>query len=154
MGKVWNDVNKNNAKDSNEEGIDKIQVTLYEGNAKIKSTVTDSLGKYRFTEVPAGNYTVVFNYDGKEYKAAQYKLAHVAESANSDAIESEEGIAVTDTISIRNSDIELNLGLQDRDEFDLAVNKYITKAIITTKGKEKIEEYDSLDLAKLEIKSV
>lgn len=153
MGKVWNDVNKNNAKDSNEEGIDKIQVTLYEGNAKIKSTVTDSLGKYRFTEVPAGNYTVVFNYDGKEYKAAQYKLAHVAESANSDAIESEEGIAVTDTISIRNSDIELNLGLQDRDEFDLAVNKYITKAIITTKGKDKIEEYDSLDLAKLEIKS-
>ena len=152
-GKVWNDQNKNNAKDSNEEGVDKVQVTLYEGDTKIKSTVTDSLGKYRFTEVPVGNYTVVFNYNGKEYKAAQYKLANVAESANSDAIESEEGIAVTDTISIRNSDIELNFGLQDRDEFDLSVAKYITKAIVTTKGKEKVEEYDSLDLAKLEIKS-
>ncbi|MBR3614463.1 MAG: carboxypeptidase regulatory-like domain-containing protein [Clostridia bacterium] len=152
-GKVWKDENKNNAKDSNEEGINKVQVTLYEGDAKIKTTITDSLGKYRFSEVPPGNYTIAFSYNGTQYIAAKYKLSNVMEGENSDAIESEEGLAVTEVINIINSNIEINLGLQDRDNFDFEVNKYITKAIVNTKGKEKIENYNNEQLAKLEIRS-
>ena len=152
-GKVWEDANKNNAKDSNEDGIGKVQVSLYKENSKLKSVVTDSLGKYRFTEIEPGDYTIAFEYDGKEYIAAKYKLANVVESENSDAIESEEGLAVTDIINIIDKDVEIDLGLQDRDVLDFAVQKYITKAIITTNGKEKVENYDSKELAKLEIRS-
>ena len=67
------------------------------------------MGNYRFTDVSTGNYTVAFEYDGKEYMAAKYKLANVVESENSDAIESEEGLAVTDIINITDKDVETKI---------------------------------------------
>ena len=152
-GKVWKDTNKNNAKDSNEDGVKKVQVSLYKGSTKIKTIVTDSLGNYRFTEISNGDYTILFEYDGNEYMAAKYKLTNVVESENSDAIESEAGMAITEVINVKDEDVVINLGLQDRDIFDLSVQKYITKATVTTNGKEKVEEYDSKELAKLEIRS-
>ncbi len=151
-GQVFKDANKNNAKDNNEEGINKVQVILYNGSQKIKTTLTDSLGKYRFTEVESGDYTVVFNYDADTYIASKYKYSNVAESMNSDAIESEEGVAVTEAIKLE-SDIEVDLGLQERNYFDMNVQKYISKAIVTRKGKEKVETYNNDAIAKLEIRS-
>lgn len=152
-GKVWRDDNKNNTKDADEDGINKVQVSLYEGNTKVKSVITDSLGKYRLIEIEPGNYTIVFTYDGETYTAAQYRAVNVADDQNSDAIESEEGIAVTDTINLTNSDLEVDLGLQNRDEFDMIVNKYIVKSIVSKNGKETVETYDNKQLAKLEIRS-
>lgn len=151
-GQVFKDSNKNNAKDNNEDGINKAQVTLYKGSQKIKTTSTDSLGKYRFTEVESGDYTVVFDYDGDTYMASKYKYSNVAESMNSDAIESEEGIAVTEAIKLE-SDIEIDLGLQERNYFDMTVQKYISKAVVTRNGKEKVETYNNDAIAKLEIRS-
>lgn len=152
-GKVWKDDDKDNMLDTDEDGISKVQVSLYEGNSKVKSVITDSLGKYRLTEIEPGNYTIVFTYDGETYTAAQYRAVNVADDQNSDAIESEEGIAVTDTINLTNSDLEVDLGLQNRDEFDMIVNKYIVKSIVSKNGKETVETYDNKQLAKLEIKS-
>ena len=152
-GQVWKDENKDNSKNVKEEGISKIQVSLYEGDMKLKTSITDSIGKYRFTEVPAGNYTVVFNYEGSNYIASKYKAVNATENQNSDAIESEEGVAVTDIIKIANSDVQIDLGLQDRDEFDMAVHKYIVKSVVNRKGKETVETYDNKQLAKLEIRS-
>ena len=152
-GQVFKDSNKNNAKDSNEEGINKVQVILYEGSQKIKTTLTDSLGKYRFTEIESGDYTVVFNYDSDIYIASKYKYSNVAESMNSDAIESDEGVAVTENIRLNESDMEIDLGLQERNYFDMTVQKYISKAIVTRKGKEKVETYNNDTIAKLEIRS-
>ncbi len=152
-GQVFKDTNENNAQDSNEEGINKVQVILYKGSQKIKTTLTDSLGKYRFTEIESGDYTVVFNYDANTYIASKYKYSNVAESMNSDAIESEAGVAVTEAIRLNESDIEIDLGLQERNYFDMTVQKYISKAIVTRKGKEKVETYDNDSIAKLEIRS-
>lgn len=152
-GKVWDDTNKNNIKDSNEDGVQKVHVTLYEGSTKLLTVLTDSLGKYRFTEVKEGNYTVVFEYNGNKYVAAQYKLSNVSENENSDAIETQDGVAVTDNILINKSDLEIDLGLQTRDVFDIAVHKYVSKAIVNTNGKEKVENYDNEEVAKLEIRS-
>lgn len=152
-GQVFKDENKNNAKDNTEEGVNKVQVTLYNGTSKIGTMITDSLGKYRFTEIPNGDYIVVFDYDGDSYTASKYKNTNVAEDVNSDAIESEEGIAVTENIKINDSDIEIDLGLQDRNNFDMTVQKYISKAVVNTKGKEKVTNYDNDTLAKLEIRS-
>ena len=152
-GQVFKDSNENNAQDSNEEGINKVQVILYKGSQKVKTTLTDSLGKYRFTEIESGDYTVVFNYDANTYTASKYKYSNVAESMNSDAIESEAGVAVTEAIKLNESDIEIDLGLQERNYFDMTVQKYISKAIVTRKGKEKVETYDNDSIAKLEIRS-
>ena len=85
---------------------------MYKGSDKIKATMTDSLGKYRFTEVEAGDYTIVFNYDGDMYVAAKYKASNVSEDMNSDAIESEEGVAVTENIKLNGNDVEIDFGLQ------------------------------------------
>lgn len=152
-GKVWKDENKNNAKDSNEKGMKEVRVSIYEGATKLKSVVTDSLGKYRFTELPVGNYTIVFEYDGDTYIAAQYKMANIVESENSDAIESEAGMAVTEVIKIADSDVEIDFGIQERNMFDIEVQKYISKAIVNTKGKEKVQTYNNESIAKLEIRS-
>ena len=152
-GQVFKDENKNNARDNNENGINKVQVALYKGSDKIKATMTDSLGKYRFTEVEAGDYTIVFNYDGDMYVAAKYKASNVSEDMNSDAIESEEGVAVTENIKLNGNDVEIDFGLQNRNNFDITVQKYISKAIVNTKGKEKVTNYKNEALAKLEIRS-
>ena len=115
--------------------------------------MTDSLGKYRFTEIPKGDYIVVFNYDGDTYVASKYKDINISENLNSDAIESEEGVAVTENIRLQDSDIEIGLGLQDRNNFDMEIKKYISKAVVNTKGKEKVTNYGDDTLAKLEIRS-
>ena len=152
-GQVFKDENKNNAKENTENGINKVQVILYEGSTKVGATMTDSLGKYRFTEIPKGDYIVVFNYDGDTYVASKYKDINISENLNSDAIESEEGVAVTENIRLQDSDIEIDLGLQDRNNFDMEIKKYISKAVVNTKGKEKVTNYGDDTLAKLEIRS-
>lgn len=152
-GQVFKDENKNNAQDFDEEGISKVQVMLYKGSEKVKSTITDSLGKYRFAELENGDYTVVFNYDSNMYDVSKYKDSNVEESINSDAIKSEDGVAVTENIKLNESDVEIDLGLQERNSFDMTVQKYISKAVVTRKGKEKVETYDNEAIAKLEIRS-
>ena len=150
-GQVFKDENKNGVKDETV-GINKVEVALYKGSVRQKTTMTDSLGKYRFTEVEEGDYTIVFNYDGNLYMASKYKVSNVDENKNSDAIESEEGVAVTENIKVK-EDIEIDLGLQDRNNFDIEVKKYISRAIVNTKGKEKVTKYNDDVLAKLEIRS-
>lgn len=152
-GQVWLDQDKNNKKDSKEDGINKVNVFLYQGKDRVKTSTTDTLGKYRFTSIPEGKYTIVFEYDGNNYVAAKYKDPNVDEKQNSDVVESDKGMAVSDVIDLSNDDIVIDLGLQDRDEFDIEIKKYISKAIVNTKGKEKVTEYNNDEIAKLEIRS-
>jgi protocatechuate 3,4-dioxygenase beta subunit len=60
--KVWYDTDKDGVQDAGEEGIAGVTVTLYDaaGNV-VGTTVTNSLGEYLFTDVPAGTgYTIMF----------------------------------------------------------------------------------------------
>lgn len=85
--------------------------------------------------------------------ASKYRDTNIGDNVNSDAIESEEGVAVTENIKLQDSDVEIDLGLQDRNNFDMVVEKYISKAVVNTKGKENVTRYNNDTLAKLEIKS-
>lgn len=152
-GEVWKDINKDGVKDDTEERIKQVKVSLYQGNSQIKTSRTDSLGRYSFSDVPVGEYIVVFEYNSSLYVATTYKKAGVDENRNSDVIQSEEGKAVTNAISLSNSDQQVDFGLQVKNDFDLAVEKYISKAIVNTNGKETVNEYDNVSLEKLEIKS-
>lgn len=62
---VWNDLNGNGCQDPGEPGIPGVTVNLSTGCAPntvtfIKTTTTDSNGKYLFTDLCAGQYTVSF----------------------------------------------------------------------------------------------
>lgn len=56
---VWSDSNTNGIVDNDEAGIPNLTVTLRDGTgAVVTTTTTDSLGKYHFTGLAAGTYSV------------------------------------------------------------------------------------------------
>ncbi|MPQ44033.1 SdrD B-like domain-containing protein [Clostridium tarantellae] len=60
---VWNDLNGNGIQDSGEQGIENITVKLYSSNnlnTVLRTTTTNSNGKYLFDNLRAGSYIVEF----------------------------------------------------------------------------------------------
>ncbi|MBK8954003.1 MAG: DUF11 domain-containing protein [Saprospiraceae bacterium] len=59
---VWHDKNANGIQETGEEGIANVMVELYNANTKIfvKSTKTNSSGKYLFDNILPGNYFIKF----------------------------------------------------------------------------------------------
>ncbi|TLP38871.1 hypothetical protein FED05_09865, partial [Staphylococcus epidermidis] len=56
---VWEDTNKDGIQDDNEKGISNVKVTLKNKNGDtIGTTTTDSNGKYEFTGLENGDYTI------------------------------------------------------------------------------------------------
>ncbi|MCI2753590.1 SdrD B-like domain-containing protein, partial [Staphylococcus lugdunensis] len=65
---VWEDTNKDGIQDSDEKGIAGVTVTLKDDNGNVlKTTTTDESGKYQFTGLENGTYTVDFETP-KDYK--------------------------------------------------------------------------------------
>ena len=59
IGSVFSDLDGDCVFDSNEVGIDGVQVDLYDNaGTLVASTNTDAFGNYRFTNLPAGSYTI------------------------------------------------------------------------------------------------
>jgi protocatechuate 3,4-dioxygenase beta subunit len=65
--KVWWDVNNNGLQDATESGVANVKVFLYDaaGTTKLDSTITNALGNYIFTGLPAGTYVVGFDLTTK-----------------------------------------------------------------------------------------
>lgn len=151
-GIVWLDSNKNSRRDDDEKGMSAVEVELYQGRKVVNTTTTNGSGVYQFTNIPAGDYTVNFKYDGEKYISSTYKGADIEEDRNSDAMSYADGIAVTNTITIADLNLEnVNCGLQERDTFDLTVGKFITKSVVNAKGKETAKTYDNADLTKIDL---
>lgn len=151
-GSVWEDINKDGIKNSEEKSISSIEVQLRKNNIIIQSTKTNGNGTYIFENVENGKYTVVFVYDGTKYSATTYGKEESNENISSKAVESESGIAVSNEIVIANTNVNnINLGLQNKKQFNLSIKKYVTKAIISENSKKQEIKYNNLDLAKLEI---
>ncbi len=59
LGSVFADRDDDCLFDADEPGIEGVRVELYDDSGElIASTTTDAAGNYRFTNLPAGNYTV------------------------------------------------------------------------------------------------
>nr|WP_298719688.1 SdrD B-like domain-containing protein [uncultured Steroidobacter sp.] len=58
MGRVWRDSDRDGTMDAGEIGIAGVTVTLRSGGSVVDTTVTDADGRYVFTNVLAGQYTV------------------------------------------------------------------------------------------------
>jgi serine-aspartate repeat-containing protein C/D/E len=58
-GTIWSDANRNGKQDRSEAGIAGVTVFLTDGNgATIATVTTDKNGKYLFSQVPAGRYSI------------------------------------------------------------------------------------------------
>ncbi|MDQ7116694.1 SdrD B-like domain-containing protein, partial [Staphylococcus simulans] len=90
---VWEDSNKDGIQNSNEVGIEGVTVTLTKPDGSTVTTVTDANGKYVFTGLENGDYTVDFTAP-EGYEAT---LVNVGD----DALDSD---GASTTVTINNAD--------------------------------------------------
>lgn len=156
-GMVWLDENKNGIRDNSEKGIESIEVLLLDSNNKVLKTVkTSSTGKYTFDKLENSKYAIGFKYDTDTYVISTYMKSNVSEERNSDAIaiESDKMNAITNEMHVNGAHISnIDLGLQNKEIFDLQVGKYISKITVTTKKGTTTYEYDNEEIAKVDIHS-
>lgn len=169
-GVAWIDRNKDGKRSDDEELVKDVQVILMnklDGSIVLdkdtnqeKITVTDDQGKYSFDNLDKGTYLVVFLYDSDKYVLTDYRKEGVASSTNSDVISTnivyngqERQAGITDTIIITDSHIRnIDIGLCTPEKFDLSLDKYINKVIVTTSSKgTQTYEYGDKKIAKVEI---
>lgn len=158
-GVAWIDENRNGRKDDEETTLQGMPVLLYgENGQEVKdkiSSVTVADGTYTLNNLPKGNYMVVFQYDNKNYALTEYKKAGTTEQENSKVTSMQlngETVAITDTISVTNSNIEnINIGLVQSSKFDLKLDKSITKIIVQNGKGNKQYSYNNVNFAKVEL---
>lgn len=150
-GNVWEDSNRDGVKNSEDSNLKSIEVQLCQNNNTIQTTKTNGNGRYYFGNIENGKYTVVFVYDKEKYIATSYNKNADVNNAST-AIETEEGKAVSNEITVFNSNIDnVNLGLQLKNQFNLSIHKYVTRAIVIEDSKKYESKFDDLKLAKVEI---
>lgn len=151
-GNVWIDENGDGQKVEELQNVPAVQVQLLKEGNMIKATTTDNLGNYKFTGLANGNYSVVYNYDKESYTAGKYIQQDTQDTILSKGYELEEGTSVSNEIVIADNNVEnVDLGVREKEKFDLAIAQSITKAIVMIDDKETEYEYANLDLAKIEI---
>ena len=162
-GVAWIDINQDGQRQTDEEtlsGINVMLVNMNNSNAIQSKKMTDSEGKYTFTNLERGKYIVVFNYDLDKYSLTEYKKEGVALSLNSDAMSEEITISgnktkvgLTDIITLDASISNIDIGLIKNKICDLKLDKYVSKVIVKTKNGTTEQSYDNSQLAKVEIKA-
>lgn len=161
-GTAWLDQNENGKRDSSEETLKGIKVTLLNiENNNLKDTTTGNNGFYSFAEVPQGKYVAIFEYDTEKYILAKYQAEGIEESRNSDVenvtmnIEgTSKKVASTDTIEIKeNSVTNIDIGLIEAKTFDFSLSKTVKKVTVTNQSGTQTKEYNDAELAKTEIKA-
>lgn len=161
-GQVWIDENKDGIKDKDEQRVQNIQVMLLNkstGNLQKDTQITTEEGKYAFTGVPKGKYTVIFLYDTANYSSTSYRKDGVDSTVNSDAIDIQitlDGIkrtaAITEEIVISDSNIyNIDLGLVVNPKFDLKLDKTVSKITVQDSTGTKTYDYEDTKLAKRDL---
>lgn len=159
-GIVWLDENKNGIRDNQEKVLQSVKVLLLDAKGNVVAeTLTSLTGTYRFNEVANGDYMVAFEYDSSKYGLTKYQVQGANEKINSDVISKEitinnetKLVGITDTIKISDNGVaSVDMGLIESPEFDLSLNKYISKVVVTNKAGTSTYTYEDTELAKVEI---
>ena len=159
-GLAWLDENKDGIKDIEEKTLQAVKVVLLDKEGKqVAETTTSLAGTYKFADLQQGEYTVVFEYDTEKYAVTKYQVSGAKEDTNSDAISKQIEVdgqtilaGVTDTVKLEDKDItNVDIGLIENAKFDLSLNKYISKVILTNKAGTTTYEYENTNFAKVEI---
>ena len=161
-GTAWFDKNENGQRESDEETLSGIKVTLLDlqNNSAAEATTSEN-GFYSLTNVPNGQYVAIFEYDTEKYILTTYRADGISESRNSDVENvtmnlngSEQKVASTDTLEVNSNSItNIDIGLVEAKTFDMELTKTISKVTITNaQGTEK-HDYNDAKLAKVEVKA-
>ncbi len=169
-GIAWYDENANGQRDQNEALLNQIKVRLLntqtnqfvkdkEGN--ILEATTNENGIYILNNISKGKYIVIFDYDNSKYGITKYKAEGVIESRNSDAMINElliqgekQQVASTDIIEVQDENISgVNIGFVILRNFDLALDKYVSRLVIQNANGTTVREYNNETMAKVEIDS-
>lgn len=166
-GSAWKDENENGKREQNEPLLSDVNVKVL--NIESKKFATDNSGKeitaktnseglYALANVPTGKYIVVFEYDTAKYMPTKYKADGVSNDKNSDAIldnitinDETKQMTVSDTINLTNSVANIDIGLVDAKVFDMQLDKYISKIVVTNSDGTSVQEYKDATLAKADI---
>lgn len=168
-GLAWIDSNANGIRDSAEKILGGVSVELKNAitgeivkdkdSGIEKKTTTANDGSYVFENLAEGDYTVIVYYDNITYRVTDYQKTGVADSQNSDFVSTkinqdgeEIEVAVSDTIRLRASSYSnIDIGLINNKQFDLKLDKYITKVTVQNKEGVKSYDYNNSTLAKVDL---
>lgn len=104
---------------------------------------------------------ILFHYNNDLYTTTTYQVSGAKDAENSDAVGREisingEAVTVgtTDTINLNQNRENIDIGLINRNTFDLKIDKYVSKITVTNHNKTTTyTQKDNTKLAKAEIKS-
>ena len=167
-GLAWYDENGNGKKDKEETSLEGITVKLLnvDTNELVKvssgvtlSATTDQNGNYVLDNIANGRYIVIFEYNQTQYSLTKYKAEGISEAENSDASLNEllidgtrQQVAATDIINIDNENIsDISIGLIELQNFDLKLDKYISRISIQNSAGTTVREYNNTTTAKVEL---
>ena len=161
-GTAWFDENADGKRDSNEKLLGGIKVTLLnlEDNTTATATTTEN-GFYSISNVANGKYVEIFEYDTDKYMLTKYHAENVQDARNSDVENvtmnlngESKKVASTDTLTVNNASLtNIDIGLMEAKIFDLSLSKSISKVSINNANGTDSKEYNSSELAKIEIKA-
>lgn len=167
-GKAWVDQDKDGEMNNEDTILESIKVKLLnietnefvrnENNTKDLVVKTNKEGYYEFENIIEGKYIVVFEYDKTLYKPTAYQKENVAESKNSNVVSKaltvngeEKEYATTNEISLNSNISNVNMGLVFVKQFDVKLDKYISKVIVQTSKDTTTYDYENEDFAKVDI---
>ena len=167
-GLAWFDENANGRKDDGEKTLRNIKVRLLNVNTNqwvkdkegnILEATTNENGMYVMDNIASGQYIAIFTYDTAQYSLTTYKAEGVNETLNSDVrlnellIEDErETVASTDIIRIDSENVsDINIGLIELQNFDLKLDKYVSRILVQNSAGTTTREYNNATTAKVEL---
>jgi len=156
-GIAWVDDNENGRKDNNEILLKNVQAILIDtiNSKEVARETTNSKGEYEFENVQAGNYLVEFKYNTNTLTVTDYKNEKVPTSLASAVINTTQNnvtTAKTEIIKMEEGSVETaNIGFVANKNFDVSINKGITKVTVDNEQGTEIYEFDSNSMAKVEI---
>lgn len=166
-GLAWLDSNKNGKRDSEEKLLSGINVDLInavtgevlknsEGNNI--TTTTGENGEYSFTGLEKGKYLVAFEFDTNTYTVTTYQKNGIDESLNSDVIVSNISlngtsklVGITDNLDVTSDLNNIDIGLIENANFDLSLDKQISKITVVNAQGTKTTEYNNKNFAKVDL---
>ncbi len=170
-GTAWIDADGDGERDSSEQKVPDMQVLLLNKDTSAiitdpdtgeqKRTTTSNNGTYTFSNLPNGEYVVVFVYDSSNYSLTEYRKEDVNERFNSDAIDvnitidGERRLAgMTDVLTVDGENVrDIDIGIYTATKFDLRLDKYVNKITLTTPTiGTRVDEYErNTTLGKVEV---
>lgn len=167
-GVAWYDENANGQKEQGEKLLSGITVKLLntetnnllkDENGKILEATTNENGIYVLDKIGNGKYIVIFDYDNSQYVLTKYKVDGVSERENSNAVLNElliedekKQVAATDILEVKDNNIsDINIGFIKLENFDLKLDKYVSRILIQNANGTTVREYNNETMAKVEL---